>query len=65
MPVESRSLEVQPTRDRVRCLFIVAGNQPDLWHYLRRDFARDDEVQVVLAGERSAASGEKVGRLTQ
>ena len=48
MRVESRSLEARPTRDRVRCLFIVARDQPDLWHNLRRDFAGDEEVQVVL-----------------
>ena len=34
--------------NKVRCLFIVARDQPDLWHHLRRDFAEDEEVQVVL-----------------
>jgi len=29
-------------------LFIVARDQPDLWHHLRRDFAEDEEVQVIL-----------------
>ncbi len=48
MPVQRSSLEAQSTREKVRCLFIVARNQPDLWHYLRRDFAGDEEVQVVL-----------------
>ena len=32
----------------VRCLFIVARDQPDLWHHLRQDFAEDEEVQVIL-----------------
>ena len=48
MPVEMRSPKAQPTADRIRCLFIVARNQTDLWHYLRRDFAGDEEVQVLL-----------------
>ena len=48
MPVESRSLQAQPSRDKVRCLFIVARDQPDLWHHLRQDFAEDEEIQVVL-----------------
>jgi len=47
MRVESRSLGAQGTRDRVRCLFIVARDQPDLWHHLRQDFAEDEKVQVV------------------
>ena len=47
MPRESRSLEAQPTRNKVRCLFIVARDQPDLWHHLKRDFA-EEEVQVIL-----------------
>jgi hypothetical protein len=32
----------------VRCLFIVAREQPDLWHRLRRDFAEDEEIQIIL-----------------
>jgi len=32
----------------VRCLFIVARDQPGLWDHLRRDFAEDEEVQVIL-----------------
>ena len=31
-----------------RFLFIVARAQPHLWDQLRRDFAGDDEVQVIL-----------------
>ena len=31
-----------------RCLFVVARAQPDLWHRLRRDFAGDEEVHVIL-----------------
>ena len=31
-----------------RCLFIVARDQPHLRDQLRRDFAGDEEVQVVL-----------------
>lgn len=47
MPRESGSLEAQPTRNKVRCLFIVARGQPDLWHHLKQDFA-EEEVQVIL-----------------
>lgn len=32
----------------VRCLFIVARDQPDLWHHLRRDFCEDEGIQVIL-----------------
>ena len=32
----------------VRCLFIVARAQPDLWRHLQEDFAGDEEVQVLL-----------------
>ena len=32
----------------VRCLFIVARGQPDLWHRLRRDFGEDEGIQVIL-----------------
>ena len=32
----------------VRCLFIVARDQPDLWRHLTQDFAEDQEVQVIL-----------------
>ena len=32
----------------IRCLFIVARDQPDLSHHLRRDFAAEDGVQVLL-----------------
>ena len=31
-----------------RCLFIVARDQSHLWDQLRRDFAGDEEVQVIL-----------------
>ena len=48
MSVESRSFESQTMRDTVRCLFIVARDQPDLWHHLRQDFAEDEEVRVIL-----------------
>lgn len=48
MSVESRSLQAQPTSDQARCLFVVARDQPDLWHSLRRDFAGAEEVQVIL-----------------
>ncbi len=37
----------------VRCVFIVARDQPDLWHGLRRDFADDKEVQVILDRRRA------------
>jgi len=48
MPVESRSLKVEPTRDRIRCLFIVARDQPNVWRFLKQDFAGDARVQVIL-----------------
>ena len=32
----------------LRCIFIVARDQPALWDHLRRDFAEDKEVQVTL-----------------
>ena len=32
----------------VRYLLIVARNQPDLWHYLKRNFAGDEKVEVIL-----------------
>lgn len=34
--------------NRTRCLFIVARNQPDLWQHLKRDFADDDQIQVIV-----------------
>lgn len=48
MPVDSGPLKTQPAGHRIRCLFIVARDQLDLWGYLRRDFAEDEEVQVIL-----------------
>ena len=42
MAVQSRLV------DKVRCLLIVAREQPDLWHHLTRDFAGDEGVQVIL-----------------
>ena len=47
MPIQSGSLKAQAV-GKVRCLFIVARGQPDLWHHLTRDFAGDEEVQVLL-----------------
>ena len=32
----------------VRYLLIVARNQPDLWRYLKDNFAGDDKVEVIL-----------------
>ena len=32
----------------VRYLLIVARNQPDLWHYLKNNFAGDEKVEVIL-----------------
>ena len=32
----------------VRYLLIVAHNQPDLWHYLKQNFAGDEKVEVIL-----------------
>jgi hypothetical protein len=29
-------------------LLIVAPGQPDLWRYLKDNFARDDKVEVIL-----------------
>jgi hypothetical protein len=41
----------------VRCLFIVARDQPDLWHRLRRDFAEDEEVRIILDRRRDERRG--------
>lgn len=60
MPVQRGSLKAQAA-GKVRCLFIVARNQPDLWHHLSRDFAEDDDVQVLLDRRR----GERRQRLQQ
>ena len=35
-------------REMVRLLFIVARDQLDLWHHLKRDFAQEAEVEVIL-----------------
>ena len=59
MPVQTRVLEAQPTANKVRCLFIVARDQADLWHYLKRDFAGEEEIQVILDRRR----GERRQRL--
>ncbi len=32
----------------VRYLLIVARNQPDLWQYLKNNFAGDEKVEVIL-----------------
>ncbi len=48
MPVQRSSLEAHPAPDRIRCLFIVARDQSDLWHSLRRDFGVDAGVRVLL-----------------
>ena len=45
---ESRPAKAQSTSDQVRCLFIVARDQPGLWDHLRKDFAEDKEVRVFL-----------------
>ncbi len=45
---ESRPAKGQPTSDKVRCLFIVGRDQPDLWDHLRKDFGEDQEVRVIL-----------------
>lgn len=60
MPVQRGSLKARAA-GRARCLFIVARNQPDLWHHLSRDFAGDDDVQVLLDRRR----GERRQRLQQ
>lgn len=43
-------IRTSPTRtgNRTRCLFIVARNQPDLWQHLKRDFADEDQIQVIV-----------------
>jgi len=41
--------------EQMRCLFIVARDQPALWHSLRRGFAADKAVGIFLdrrGGER-------------
>ena len=43
----------------VRYLLIVARNQPDLWRYLKGNFAGDEKVEVILdrrRGERRQRS---------
>ena len=32
----------------VRYLLFVARSQPDLWHYLKNNFAGDEKVEVIL-----------------
>lgn len=32
----------------VRYLLLVARNQPDLWRYLKNNFAGDQKVEVIL-----------------
>mgnify|MGYP001569806234 FL=1 len=32
----------------VRYLLIVARTEPDLWRYLKHNFAGDDKVEVIL-----------------
>ncbi len=54
MPVQTRAVGAQPTAHKVRCLFIVARDQPDLWHRLTRDFGGDAEVRVLLDRRREA-----------
>ena len=44
----------------VRYLLIVARTEPDLWRYLKHNFAGDDKVEVVLdrrRGERRRQPG--------
>ncbi len=43
----------------VRYLLIVARNQPDLWRYLKDNFAEDGKVEVILDRRR----GERRQRL--
>mgnify|MGYP001576173098 CR=1 FL=1 len=48
MAGEGRSQKGHPSGNRVRGLIIVARDEPDLWHYLTRDFAGNEGVQVRL-----------------
>jgi len=41
-------MNAQIGREMVRLRFIVARDQLDLWHHLKRDFAQDEEVEVIL-----------------
>ena len=47
MPGESRPQQPQPSGNRDGGLIIVARDQPDLWHYLAEQFAKQNEVRVL------------------
>ena len=52
----------QASGEMVRLLFVAARDQPDLWHHLKRDFAQDEEGQVILDRRgASAGSGSRAG----
>jgi len=48
MSVQGKPLTAHPPGNKARYLLVVAGNAPDLCEYLRRDFAGDEKVDVVL-----------------
>ena len=48
MPVQGKPLTAHPPGEKVRYLLIVARNAPDLCEYLRKNFAGDEKVHVVL-----------------
>jgi hypothetical protein len=41
-------MSAQVGREMVRLLFIVARDHLELWHHLKRDFAQDEAVEVIL-----------------
>ena len=48
MPETRSTLNVQPKRNIVRGLIIVARDQPDLWRTLMREFGQSQEIRVLL-----------------
>jgi hypothetical protein len=48
MPETGSTLNVQPKRNIVRGLIIVARDQPDLWRTLTREFGQSQEIRVLL-----------------
>ena len=48
MPETRSTPNVQPKRNIVRGLIIVARDQPDLWRTLTREFGQSQEIRVLL-----------------
>jgi len=49
-------MKAKPMEQTARYLFLVSGDQPDLYEHLRREFSTDEEVEVLrdrrVAGRR-------------